>query len=134
MNKDSVTPDRETETPGNAEDSGVEGGQTPAAAESPEVVALRAQLEAREARERSALDQFRTTLLATEPEMDPGLVTGDSFESIHASFGAARSSLARVREALRQELAGQVPMGAPGRSRQPYRTPLEKIRDGLSRA
>lgn len=108
----------------------LEGAELPPPAE---VVALRAELEAREERERSALEQFRTALLATEPEMDPGLVTGDSFESIHASFGAARSSLARVREALRLELAGQVPVGAPGRTREPYRTPLEKIRDGLGR-
>ena len=106
----------------------------PADPETTAVAALRAELTAREARERAALDQFRTALLATEPEMDPGLITGDSFETIHASFGAARSSLARVREALRQEAAAQVPIGAPGRTSQRHRTALEKIRDGLSSA
>ena len=99
-----------------------------------EVAALRAELDARAGRERAALEQFRAALLLTQPEMDPALVTGDSFETIHASFGAARASLARVREALRLEAAGQIPMGAPGRTRERYRSPLQKIRDGLSEA
>ena len=100
MNDENDAPDAVLETTGHPQEE-------PAAAstESAEVVALRAELAAREVRERSALAQFRSALLATEPEMDPGLVTGDSFESVHASFAAARSSLARVREALRQELA-----------------------------
>lgn len=122
MNDEQRTPDEAPEEPGSA----------PRDPETAAVSALRAELTAREARERTALEQFRTALLATEPEMDPGLVTGDSFETIHASFGAARSSLARVREALRQEAAAQVPMGAPGRAPQRHRTALEKIRDGLS--
>ena len=124
----------EQQTPGKLQEGELHAADAPAAPETTEVAALRAQLTAREARERMALDQFRTALLATEPEMDPGLVTGDSFETIHASFGAARSSLARVREALRQESVAQVPMGAPGRTPQRHRTALEKIRDGLSSA
>ncbi|MEP7217181.1 MAG: hypothetical protein ABI782_13100 [Anaerolineaceae bacterium] len=115
-----------------APENPAERAEVPAEPEATEVTALRAELSARELRERAALDQFRTALLATEPEMDPGLVTGDSFETIHASFGAARASLARVREALRQEAAAQVPLGAPGRMSQRHRTALEKIRDGLS--
>ena len=117
---------------GASEDESFGAEQQPFPASAAEVAALRADLTAREEREQTALGQFRTALLATEPEMDAGLVTGDSFESIHASFAAARSSLARVREALRQELAAQVPMGAPGRTRERHRTALEKIRDGLS--
>lgn len=122
MNDEQRTPDEALEEPESA----------PGDPERAEVSALRAELTAREARERTALEQFRTALLATEPEMDPGLVTGDSFETIHASFGAARSSLARVREALRQEAAAQIPMGSPGRAPQRHRTALEKIRDGLN--
>ena len=40
----------------------------------------------------------------------------------------------RVREAVRLEMAARVPAGAPGRTVPPPRTPLEKIREGLSRA
>lgn len=129
MNDENVAPDAVLETTDRPQEE-------PAAAstESTEVAALRAELAAREVRERSALAQFRTALLATEPEMDPGLVIGDSFDSVHASFAAARSSLARVREALRQELAAQVPLGAPGRTTRPHRSALEKIRDGLNSA
>ncbi|MBA4179475.1 MAG: hypothetical protein C0506_02705 [Anaerolinea sp.] len=100
----------------------------------PEAEALRAEIALRTAREAAALAQFRAALLATEPEMDPAMVSGDSFDSIHASFAAARASLARVREALRLEMAARVPAGAPGRVVPPARTPLEKIREGLSRS
>lgn len=98
-----------------------------------ETSALRAEIAARAAREATALEQFRAALLATEPTLDAGLVTGDSFEAIHASFSAARSSLARVRQAVREEAAARVSAGAPGRSVEPSRTPLEKIREGLAR-
>ncbi len=116
------------------EESAADTGPTVSDENAAEVAALRSQLSDREAREKAALDQFRAALLLTQPEMDPALVTGDSFETIHASFGAARASLARVREALRLEAAGQIPMGAPGRTRERYRSPLQKIRDGLSEA
>lgn len=99
-----------------------------------ELATLREELSGRREREAAALNQFRAALLATEPTMDAALVTGDSFEELHASFAAARASLARVREAVRLEMAARVPTGAPGRSVPPPRTPLEKIREGLSRA
>lgn len=98
-----------------------------------ELATLRGELAARKEHEAAALHQFRGALLATEPTMDAALVTGDSFEELHASFAAARASLARVREAVRLEMAARVPAGAPGRTVPPPRTPLEKIRDGLSR-
>lgn len=98
-----------------------------------EASALRAELAARTAREEAALAQFRAALLATEPALDPGLVTGDSFETVHASFSAARASLARVRQALRDEAAARISAGAPGRTVPSPRTPLEKIREGLAR-
>ena len=96
-----------------------------------ENAALRAEVAARAAREAAALEQFRTALLATEPAMDPGLVTGDSFEAIHASFAAARSSLAKVRQALREEAAARISAGSPARPSERSRSPLEKIREGL---
>ena len=99
-----------------------------------ELATLRDELSARKEREAAALTQFRAALLATEPTIDAALVTGDSFEELHASFAAARASLARVREAVRLEMAARVPAGAPGRTVPPPRTPLEKIREGLSRA
>ena len=119
-------------TPGEAFEQSKDQDEGSPSEDAAEVTALRAELEARHGRERAALEQFRAALLLTQPEMDPALVTGDSFETIHASFGAARASLARVREALRLEAAGQIPMGAPGRTRERYRSPLQKIRDGLS--
>lgn len=101
--------------------------------ESLEAQALREEVARFAAREEAALLQFRTALLATEPAMDSALVSGETFESVHASFVAARASLARVRESLRSELSARVPAGAPGRSRPQPRTALQKIRDGLSR-
>ncbi len=108
----------------------------------PEPDALREQLEERETALSTALEQnrraagrLREALLATEPALDPDLVTGESVDEVEASFGAAVALLGRLRERIRHENALRVPAGAPGRAgREAALTPFEKIRAGLSRS
>ena len=82
---------------------------------------------------RQLLDRLRLALAASEPGLDPALVTGDTLEEVEASFAAACGLLSRVREAVRREAAVAVPAGAPGRSAPVTATPFEKIRAGLGR-
>lgn len=105
-----------------------------------DLTALRAVLEDREAElaiareaNRAAVERLRSALAASEPALVPGMLAGDTVEEVEASFAAAKETLARVRERVRQEQALPVGAGAPGRHAPAPLTPLEKIREGLGR-
>jgi hypothetical protein len=98
-----------------------------------ELVQLRAALAERDRQHSATLDRLRQALLATDPAIDPEMVTGDTLEAVEASFAAARATIERIREALRQERAATtIPTGAPGRHTPSPKTALEKIRAGLA--
>jgi len=82
---------------------------------------------------RRLLDRLRHALAASEPGLDPALVTGDTLEEVEASFAAARGLVSRVREAVQREAAVAVPAGSPARSVAAPATSFEKIRAGLGR-
>lgn len=80
---------------------------------------------------RLLLERLRAALLASEPAIDPAMVTGDTADEIEASFAAACEMVARIREAVRAEAAAAVPAGAPGRTPPQPRSAFAKIRAGL---
>ena len=80
---------------------------------------------------RMLLERLRTAMLASEPAVTPGLVTGETVEELEASFAAARELVTRIRDSVRQEAPSAVPAGAPGRARLEPRNAFEKIRSGL---
>lgn len=94
--------------------------------------AIAAQLAASREAERAAVDRLRQALLASEPAIEPSMVTGATLAEVEASFAAAQAVVARLREVVTKETAGRIPPGAPGRARSTARTPFEKIREGLS--
>jgi len=101
----------------------------------PETEDLAAELARSRAAERAAVERLRTALLATEPSLEPSLVTGETIEEVDASFAASVALLTRLREQVAREQAGRIPPGAPGRSNAPHaRTPFEKIRAGLEKS
>jgi hypothetical protein len=79
------------------------------------------------------LARLRDALLASEPDIEPSLVAGNTLEELEGSFAAARELIQKVRNAVRQESAAAVPAGAPGRLTVIPESPFEKIRSGLSR-
>lgn len=95
---------------------------------------LRAELEAARTNERLAVDRLRAALLAGEPTLEPGMVTGETVAEVEASFAAASALLARLREQAALEAATRVPAGAPGRLAPRPRSAFEKIREGLGKA
>ena len=80
----------------------------------------------------AVLTRLRQSLLESDPAIEPALVAGESLEELEASFDAARTLVARVRQSVAREQAAAVPAGAPGRAHAPHGSPLEKIRAGLS--
>jgi hypothetical protein len=118
-----------------------EDSQLTAAAESPEDRTIATHVSPGEneqpdltAANRELLERLRDALLASAPDVDPGLVRGETLDEVEASFAAARASVERVREAVRKEFAELVPAGT--RTRAPVRpaTAFDKIREGLVRA
>lgn len=96
---------------------------------------LTAELEAARAAERAAVARLREVLLASEPELEPGMVSGETLTDVEASFASATALLGKLREKAAQESLGRVPAGAPGRTQHARpRSAFEKIRDGLGRA
>lgn len=102
-----------------------------------DVDALRQRLAERDdelAREREArgelLQRVRNALIASDPDIEPGLVVGETLEEIEASFAAAQQIVARVRQRVEARTT-VVPAGAPGRAPAQPASPLEKIRAGL---
>ncbi|MCK9518491.1 MAG: hypothetical protein M0R74_05605 [Dehalococcoidia bacterium] len=107
--------------------------------EQEEVNALRAALaerdgllEAERTASRQLVERLREALLATEPDVEPELVTGETLEEVEASFVQARALVQRVRERVSREAPIAVPAGAPGRAGLAPRTAFEKIRAGLT--
>jgi hypothetical protein len=100
--------------------------------ESPEVAELRSALAERNEQHRVTLERLRQALLATDPAIDPEMVTGDTLDEVEANFAAARATVERIRDAVRQERASSIPTGAPGRHTPAPKTALEKIRAGLA--
>jgi hypothetical protein len=104
------------------------------------VEALQEQLAAREAElaasheaGRAAVERLKVALIATNPAIDPALLTGETADEVEASFATATALVERVREHLRRESAASIPAGAPGRGQATPRTAIEKIREGLAR-
>lgn len=98
-----------------------------------EVERLREELEASRDGERAAVERLRTALLASEPALEPEMVSGETLAEVEASFANAAALLGRLRERAAAESAARVPAGAPGRQLARPRTAFEKIREGLSR-
>ena len=95
---------------------------------------LRFALAERESERAQLLAALRDSLLASEPEIAPELVTGETLTEMRASFEAARATVQRVRESVRKESATAVSAGSPGRWQAPPASALEKIRRGLERS
>ncbi|MEO8540173.1 MAG: hypothetical protein ABI577_10575 [bacterium] len=93
---------------------------------------LVAELEASREAERVAVEKLRRALLATEPALEPAMVSGATVAEVEASFAAAQAVLTRLREMVTKETAGRIPAGAPGRAKSSARSPFEKIREGLA--
>ncbi|MFN0146518.1 MAG: hypothetical protein ACKVT1_08415 [Dehalococcoidia bacterium] len=81
----------------------------------------------------AAIRRLREALVASEPGLDPALVTGETVEELEASLISARQLLESVRESVRREAAAEVRVGSPGRATAMPVTPYEKIRSGLGR-
>jgi hypothetical protein len=101
--------------------------------ETPEVERLRAELEASRQQERAAVERLREALLASEPALEPAMLTGETVAEVEERFAAATALIARLRDRAHAESAARVPAGAPGRTTNRPRTAFEKIREGLSR-
>jgi hypothetical protein len=104
-----------------------------------ELEALRAELAERDsviaaqrAAERELVGRVRQALLASDGDIDPELVTGETLEEVEASFEQARVLVDRVRERVAREDPLVVPAGAPGRAVNVPSTAIEKIRAGLA--
>ena len=73
-------------------------------------------------------ERLRAALLATDDDLDPDTLSGDTFDEVVASFAAARAP-----QDPTPEPAPPVPAGAPGRLAPLRLTAFEKIREGLAR-
>jgi hypothetical protein len=91
------------------------------------------QLAAARAANADLLERLRLALLASDPGIDPALVTGATVEDVEASFEAARRTVANIRESVRREQTAAIPAGAPGRTSTGPTTAYDKIRAGLAR-
>src|SRR5687768_994598 len=91
------------------EQDGVAGGEEP----------VDLPVDDEEARERESnrdlLERLRLALLASDPDIEPELVRGDTADEIEASFRAAQRLVAGIRESVKREQAAAIPAGAPGR-------------------
>lgn len=106
--------------------------EIPAGEQGNEQDAIATQLAASREAERAAVDRLRQALRASEPAVEPSMVTGTTLAEVEASFAAAQAVVARLRDIVSKETAGRIPPGAPGRARSTARTPFEKIREGLA--
>lgn len=84
--------------------------------------------------ERAAVARLREALLASEPALEPAMVSGETLAEVEASFAAATALLGKLREKAALEAASRVPAGAPGRTALRPRSAFEKIREGLGKA
>lgn len=91
-----------------------------------------AELLARSESEQAMLARYRDVLLASDPDVDGQLVTGDTLAEIDRTFDLAREMADRIRGNLGPGMQ-RISPGAPGRRPPSYTTPFEKIREGLAR-
>ncbi len=104
-----------------------------------DVEALRAALAEREEQlaseretSRRLVARVREALLASDPDVAPELVQGETLEEIEESFAQAQAVVRRVRERVARETPFAAPAGAPGRLVHTPATALDKIRAGLA--
>jgi chromosome segregation ATPase len=109
--------------------------QAQLAARDEEMAALRQEVEALQASLKAAASKYRDALLASQPEVPPDLVNGETVEEVDQQLEAALRMIAQLRGHLEsQAQAARVPSGAPAR-RPPdlsALSPGEKIVHGLS--
>jgi len=99
--------------------------------EGEEVATLRAALEERDARVAEleeeaqrlsnelalALQKYRSSLLASAPEVPEELVQGETVHQVEEAFGRARAMVERIRSQVEAQAARErIPPGAPARS------------------
>ena len=64
-----------------------------------------------------AVDRYRSSLLASAPEVPEGLVQGNTVEEVDASFGQANELTQRIRDRVEASMARErVPTGSPTRT------------------
>jgi len=91
--------------------------------------ATRRELEEQRRLALSAVARYRDAVLATEPQLPPELVSGQTVEEVDASLAAARRTVAAIRQRLTEAAEPSLrgfPAGAPAR--------LGGATDGLSAA
>jgi hypothetical protein len=106
---------------------------TPEDAADPLEEQLQFDIEAVTAANADLLERLRLALLASDPAIDPALVSGATAEQVEASSAAAQRTVAAIREAVRREQQARIPAGAPARATTGPRTAYDKIRAGLTR-
>jgi chromosome segregation ATPase len=88
-------------------------------------------------RARQDATRYREVALAREPDLPADLVHGDTVDAIEEALGAARQTVAQVRQHLEQQAqAIRVPTGAPVRAAPDLSglSSAEKIRLGLQQS
>ena len=109
--------------------------ETQLAARDEEMAALRQEVEGLQASLRAAASKYRTVLLASQPDVPPDLVSGETVEEVDQQLEAALRMIAQLRDHLEsQAQAVRVPTGAPARRAPDLSalSPAEKIVHGLS--
>jgi chromosome segregation ATPase len=105
------------------------------AARDEELATLREQVETLQASLKAAASKYRSALLASQPEVPPDLVNGETVEEVDQKLEAALRMIAQLRGHLEsQAQAARVPTGAPARRAPDLSalSPAEKIVHGLS--
>lgn len=92
---------------------------------------LGAELLAKTESEQELLGRLRQTLIESDPLVDPELVQGATIAELEESFARAQAIAERLKGIVLQQGVTRVPAGAPGRSRRPFLSSFEKIREGL---
>ena len=93
------------------------------------------EIEGVNARLAQAVEMYRSSLLAAEPDVPEDMVQGASVEAVQESLERARQMVAQVRGRLEAQTSMErTPMGAPARSAPDMSalSPQEKITMGLS--
>ena len=93
------------------------------------------EIEGVNARLAQAVEMYRASLLAAEPDVPEDMVQGASVEAVQESLERARQMVAQVRGRLEAQTSMErTPMGAPARSAPDLSalSPQEKITMGLS--
>ena len=109
--------------------------QVQLAARDEEMAALHQEVEAFQGGLKAAAGKYRDALLASQPEVPPDLVSGETVEEVDQHLEAALRMVAQLRGHLEsQAQALRVPTGAPARRAPDLSalSPAEKIVHGLS--